>query len=108
MDAVEVIVRPRCHLRHRGRTYLPGERLTLDVESFRALALDSLTNRGVVRPVNLAVEVEDAVARGLPAEGYSAPNGPDDEPEQDPADPESVRRRTAAKHAERKRRRRAT
>lgn len=63
-DLVEVIVRPRRRLWHRGRTHLPGARLFVTEDEYGAL---------VGRAVRLATDdavaaVAEAIARGYPCE----------------------------------------
>jgi hypothetical protein len=88
-DLIEVIVRPRCRLRHGGAVYVAGSFLKVTDEEWFALSARRVV---VTATEETATAVADAIAKGLPIPGYVATeNGADDV-----TDPRAVSRRARA------------
>lgn len=90
---IKVIVLPRRTLRYAGAVYLPGSRLTITDDEFDSFFAIPPHLRPVA-PAEQAVEVEDAIARGLPFPGY-LPAADDDRV--DVTSPTAAKRHAAAK-----------
>jgi hypothetical protein len=84
----EAVVLPRCRLWHRGRTYLPGDRIALPDEDFDELFFQRVVESATAENIEA---IRDAIKKRLPIPRYAAEEA--HELDANAADPRDVRRR---------------